>query len=100
MTRNITSKSVDKFVEDIHDNRFSSHLFASLVANENRVVNERFMQIILNYLQMLADQHARGVDYFGLQDLQSMAYKMYVSYLEAGGTGESLNLLDLNRFDT
>jgi hypothetical protein len=99
MTRHITNKGVDKFAEFIHDYRFSPHLFASSIANENRYVNQQFFEVIVCYLQTLSMQYARGIDYLGIQDLSSMAYKMYSTYLESGGTGEIPVSLDLNIFD-
>ena len=99
MSRGITNKGVDKFVEMTFDNRFNPLLFASSIATESNAVNRQFFDVILSYLQIMANAHIRGIDYVGLQDLASLSNTMYLSYLGKGGQGE-MNYPDLNTFDT
>lgn len=69
MSRSDTSKAVDKLVDSLNDRRFAPFLFASLLADEGKEVNEMFYQVIISYLNIMATQHSLGIDYFGTQDL-------------------------------
>jgi hypothetical protein len=100
MSRSVTNKSVERFLEATHDKRFNPLLFASAIAAEEAAVQRLFFQICLSYLQIQAQQYANNVDYVGIPDIASNAYRMYNTYLESGGFVEALSLLNLNRFDT
>lgn len=99
MSRGITNKGVDKFVEMSFDNRFNSLLFASSILTESDDVNRKFFDVILDYLQLMSNKYERGVGYAGLQDVASSSYVMYQEYLRKEGTGSN-DYPDLNTFDT
>jgi hypothetical protein len=100
MSRSVTSKGMDRFVETVHDRRFSPYLFASFLANEDREIQSAFFDVMVSYLHILATQSALGIDYFGTQELANQAYGMYQGYLNGGGTGTIPNSIDLNIFDS
>lgn len=97
-SRTVTNKGVDKFVETLNDRRFSPHLFASYIANETENVQRHFFRMVLDYLSIMARNHQEGINYVGVTDIASSAYKMYSAYLAAGGIGEPIHP-DLSRFD-
>ena len=99
MSRDLTHKGVDKFVELSNDKRFRPFLFASGISVEHPDVQRMYFESIISYLQIMATNHAMGQDWFGLTDLASMSYEMYQTYLKSGGSGD-LPYPDLNRFDT
>lgn len=48
--RKITIDIVDKFVNSLHDNRFSPRLFGSFLCDESDEINQLFLEIIESYL--------------------------------------------------
>jgi hypothetical protein len=99
MSRQVTNKGVDKFVDTLHDHRFAPYLFASHLANETGYIQRQFFEMLTSYLHVLARNHQQGVDYTNTTDLAAHAYRMYNAYLESGGWGEPLPSPDLSRFD-
>jgi hypothetical protein len=98
MSRSLTGKAVDKFVEATNDRTFSPHLYSASIMAEDSHTQRVFFDTILHYLGIMARQYANKIDYFGTQDIASMCYHLYNAYLEKGGSGEPLSP-DLNRFD-
>lgn len=98
MSRSITGKAVDRFVDVTNDRHYNAHLFASHILAEDRHTQTRFFDTIVCYLQLLARHHQFSNDYASIQDIAKLANVMYSAYLESGGVGEPI-LPDLNRFD-
>ncbi|NBW20915.1 MAG: hypothetical protein EBR82_74430 [Caulobacteraceae bacterium] len=48
--RKITIDSVDKFVNTLHDSRFSPRLFGSFMVDEDDEINLLFLDIIESYI--------------------------------------------------
>jgi len=99
MSRGITNKSVDKFVECLNDRRFSSQLFAIAIEVESDDVKDVFFEIIISYLNLLTIGNQFGIRDSNTVHLASKASKMLNAYLEAGGAGEYPTSLNLDRFD-
>ena len=99
MSRSVTNKAVDKFIECLNDRRFIPYHFSASIAGESVEVNDVFFEIAISYLNILASQDQLGIRQVGSGHLASKASKMLMTYLEAGGVGEYPHSLNLDRFD-
>lgn len=86
MSRGVTNKGVDKFVELTNDKRFHPYLFASAIAHESHDTQQAFFDAAMFYLEILALDYESGADRFGVADLASRAYR-----LVGGGGGITLD---------
>jgi hypothetical protein len=99
MSRSVTNKAVDRFVECLNDRRFMPYLFASQIASDGVEVNDVFFEIAICYFNILASQDQLGIRNTNSVHLTSKASQMLNAYLEAGGAGEYPHTLNLDRFD-